>query len=82
MKYILAALVPGCLFACTAGEKIHASLMDASLVRIDIVSRYPNVQQKMLTWRTEGSGDYITFEPLTTKIALGTTIKAMLYRGR
>jgi len=68
------------LFACNTEREIQADLIDASLVKIDIVNRYPDKQQKVLTWRAADNVIYITFEPMSTDIALGTQRRVMVRR--
>jgi hypothetical protein len=80
MKVSLPTLLSVFLFACATRHEIEAEMVDASLVKIDIIYRYPNIQQKMLTWRAENHGELVTFEPLSTNISLGYRTKAMVAR--
>ena len=82
MKSILPALLAGYLAACTPQREIPAEMVDASLVKIDIIHRYPNVQQKMLTWKAENAGPFVTFEPMTSNLVLGTISKVVIPRYR
>jgi hypothetical protein len=78
MKVLTLTLVSGLLFACSTEREIQADFIDASLVKIDIVHRYPNLQQKMLTWRATDNVLYVTYEPMQTQIALGSTRSVMV----
>jgi hypothetical protein len=78
MKKLIFILVTGCLFACTTEREIQANLVDASLVKIDVIQRYPNTQLKMLTWRTMSNVFFVIYEPLSTEVALGSLRKAIV----
>lgn len=60
------------LISCTAEKEIQASMVDATLVKITSVNRYPNKAEKILTWRTSNNITYVTFAPATTDLAVGT----------
>ena len=78
MKPLLLCTVAAFAFACNTEREVQADLMTANLVKIDVVNRFPNQQQKMLTWRAANSVLYVTFEPMSTDVALGEMRQVMV----
>ena len=78
MKPLYFIFLAGLLSFCSTEREIQADIIDASLVKIDIVHRYPNIQRKMLTWHATDNVIYITYEPLGTDLAIGTTRRIMV----
>jgi len=68
------------LLGCATKREFLAGLTVAELVKIDIVSRYPDKQYKMLTWRTEDSVDYITYESMSANVAIGDVMQVLTKR--
>ena len=56
-------------YSCATEKEIQSDIIDVQLVKIETVQRYPDLEQKLLTWRDRNNIDYITFEPaaLNTK---------------
>ena len=77
MKH-LSAFVFALLFGCSTEREIQANLVEASLVKIEIVSRFPNNQQKLLTWLTPDQVRYITYEPIETTTFVGMSRTVMV----
>jgi hypothetical protein len=71
-------LIAGLFFSCTTEKEVQANLIDASLVKIDVISRYPNLQRKMLTWKTADNVTYITYVPMYSKFDIGATRKVLV----
>ena len=80
MKLYVCTLFAGLFFSCASEREIQADIIDASLVKIDIINRYPNLQRKMLTWLATDNVLYITYEPVNSDVAIGTTRKMMARR--
>jgi len=55
-------------------------LSDATLIKIDVVERYPDEHLKRLTWRTANHIDYITFESMSSVAAVGDVMKVLTKR--
>lgn len=66
------------LYSCGTEKEVQASMVDVQLVKIDTVDRYPNHEQKLLTWRDENNINYITFEPMNNNYKLGDSMKVMI----
>ena len=77
---LLLTLVVTLLFGCATEQEFLADLTVVRLVKIDIVSRYPNKQYKMLTWRTEDKVDYITYESMSSDVAIGDVMRVLTKR--
>ncbi len=77
MKALL-VLLGTLIYSCGAEKEVQASMVDVQLVKIDTVDRYPNHEQKLLTWRDENNINYITFEPMNNHYKLGDLMKVMV----
>jgi len=66
------------LFSCAMQKEVQADLIDVELVKIETVQRYPDREQKLLTWKDENNISYITFEPMSTNYKLGSQMKVMI----
>lgn len=80
MKPVLLLTMATLLFGCTVQREFLADLTVAKLVKIDVVTRYPDKQYKMLTWRTEDNIDFITYESVSSDVAIGDIIKVLTKR--
>lgn len=67
-------------YACFPAREVQAEMLDATLVKIEVINRYPNVRQKVLTWQTERSVSFVTFESASYDIALGTHAKVLVQK--
>ncbi len=65
-------------FGCAAEKEVQADLVNVELIKIETVERYPNVEQKLLTWKDENNVKYITFQPMSADYKIGTFMKVML----
>ena len=77
MKLFIVGLA-AVLFACRTEREIQANMIDVSLIKIAIINRYPNLQQKMLTWRASDNVLYVTYEPMNINIDLGTKTTVLI----
>lgn len=66
--------------SCFSSHEIQAELVDATLVKVEVVNRYPDIKQKILTWQTEKAVSFVTFESSSVDIPLGTHTKVLLQR--
>lgn len=80
MKTILAICLCTLCYACFPAHEIQAEMVDATLVKVEEVSRYPNIKQKILTWQTDRSVSFITIESASTNIPVGTHTKVLLQK--
>jgi len=78
MKTLLLAMAAVMFCSCTVDREIEANIMSVELVRIDTIQRYPNYQQKLLTWNSENNIRYITYEPMSSAFTLGSKMKVMM----
>jgi hypothetical protein len=78
MKRFLPLTVLAFLAVCNTEREIQADVMNANLVKIDVVTRYPNLKQKMLTWRAADNVLYVTFEPMSTDLLVGASRSVMM----
>ena len=67
-------------YACFPAREIQAELVNATLVKVEEVNRYPNIRQKILTWQTERAVSFVTIEPSSTNIPIGTQTKVLLQK--
>ncbi len=77
MKPVLLLATMMLLFSCTTEREFMADLTDVRLIKIDVVTRYPNKQLKRLTWRTDNNVDYITYESMSSEVAVGDVMKVL-----
>jgi hypothetical protein len=80
MKPLLMAIVFAFLFGCGTERVVQATLMDATVVKVETITRYPSTDEKMLTWETPNHITYVTFEPATTSLTLGDSRKVLVQR--
>ncbi|MGE5518339.1 MAG: hypothetical protein ACM3VS_00335 [Candidatus Dadabacteria bacterium] len=80
MKPILLAICFAFLFGCGTERVVQATLMDATIVKVETITRYPNANEKMLTWETPNHVTYITFEPINSSLSLGDSRKVLVQR--
>ena len=77
---LLLIMVVTLLLGCATKHEFLADLTVAKLVKIDIVTRHPDKQYKMLTWRTAENIDYITYEPMSSNVAIGDVRQVLTKR--
>jgi hypothetical protein len=81
MKSVFCILAMAMFFACATSREIEVDFVDAELVRIDTVFRYPNTYQQVLTWRsTESNVHYVSYTPLSTSYLLGSRMLVMVQK--
>jgi len=77
---LLFVIVVTLLFGCATRHEFLADMTVVKLVKIDIVNRYPNKQYKLLTWRTADNVDYITYESMSSDVAIGDVMQVLTKR--
>lgn len=80
MKTILAMTLGVLCYACFPAREIQAELVNATLVKVEEVNRYPNIRQKIFTWQTERAISFVTIEPSSTNIPIGTQTKVLMHK--
>ena len=78
MKTVLLLLGTTLAFGCVTQKEVQADLIDVELVKIETVQRYPDIEQKLLTWKDGNNVNYITFEPASADYKLGAVMKVMV----
>lgn len=80
MKNFLALALCGLCYSCFPAREIQAEMVDATLIKVEEVSRYPNIKQKILTWQTQKAITFVTFEPSSINIPIGTLTKVLVQK--
>ena len=81
MKTVLGIVVMVILFACGTTKNIEVDFVNAELVKIDTVYRYPNSYQQVLTWKSvENNIQYISYASLANAYAVGSRMLVMVKR--
>jgi hypothetical protein len=78
MKHTLLPLAFLGLFSCATEREVQMYMVDAELERIDTIQRYPNVEQKLLTWRASDQVRYYTYEPMTERFSVGERVRVLM----
>jgi hypothetical protein len=69
------------VFACGTFRDIEVEFVNAELVKIDTIFRYPDTYQKVLHWRsTERNIQYVTYTPLDADYLVGSRMLVMVHR--
>lgn len=80
MKGIILLLGSALTYGCASEKEIQMDVIDVELVKVETVNRYPNLEQKILTWRDAHNISYVTFEPMNNKYTVGSIMKVMVKR--
>jgi hypothetical protein len=80
MKLLLPALICTMCYACFPGKEVQAELIYATLVKVEEVNRYPNIKQKVLTWQTDKSVSFVTYERASIDLPIGTKTRVLVHR--
>lgn len=80
MKSIIAIALCAVCYSCFPAKEIQAELVNATLIKVEEINRYPNIKQKILTWQTDKLVSFVTFEPSTTNIPIGTLTKVLVQK--
>lgn len=78
MKAVLSLMGLGILFACGTSREIEVDFVNAELVKIDTVYRYPNNYQQVLTWKSENNIQYVSYASLNNAYAVGSRMLVMV----
>lgn len=79
MKSLVCIVAAAFLYSCSAGKEMQVEMMNAELVKIDTIYRYPGVQQ-VLTWRCAKNIEYVSFEPINNNYRLGFRAPVLVRR--
>jgi hypothetical protein len=80
MKLFLSLAISTLCVSCFTGRELQAEMVSATLVKVEEVSRYPNIKQKVLTWQTDKSVSFVTFESSSVNIPLGTQTRVLVQK--
>jgi hypothetical protein len=78
MKAVLSLMGLGILFACGTSREIEVDFVNAELVKIDTVYRYPNNYQQVLTWKSENNIQYVSYASLNNPYSVGSRMLVMV----
>jgi hypothetical protein len=78
MKTVITLILCAVLFSCSLNREIQADIVDVQLVKIDTIQRYPNMRQKLLTWKSATNVAYVTYEPMSSRFTVGSKMKVMV----
>lgn len=80
MKLFYSILACALLYACAPSRELQAQMIYATLVKVEEVNRYPNIKQRVLTWQTDKSVSFITFESAAVDIRIGTQTRVLVQK--
>ena len=80
MKLFIPLAISTMCYACFPGRELQAEMVYATLVKVEEVNRYPNLKQKILTWQTERSVSYVTFESTSVNLPIGTKARVLVHK--
>ena len=67
------------LYSCSANKEIQVNMVNAELVKIDTITRYP-YQEKVLVWKGSNNVEYISYAPINRKHIVGEKMPVMVQR--
>jgi hypothetical protein len=80
MKLVYAFAFCTMCYGCFPGRELQAEMVYATLVKVEVVNRYPNLKQKVLTWETEKSVSYVTYESSSVSLPIGTKARVLVHK--
>lgn len=80
MKKVLPIVLAAFAVGCGTSREVQMDLTDVQLVKIDTIQRYPNDNEKILTWQDDNHMSYVTFVPMEVYYAVGARMKVMMRR--
>ena len=78
MKAMILLLGSILTYSCATEKAIEMDVIDVKLVKVETVNRYPDIEQKLLTWRDARNISYVTFEPMNSNYTVGSLMKVMV----
>ncbi len=78
MKTALLFVTLCTLCSCYSGKELQADVMNAQLVKIDTIYRYPNIREQVLTWKCSTGVEYTSIDKLRNVYTLGSTMKVLV----
>lgn len=80
MKLLLSFVTSAFLVSCFPARELQAEMVYATLVKVEEVNRYPNIRQKILTWQTDKSVSFVTYERSSVNIPVGTQTRVLVHK--
>ena len=80
MKFLFTVAICTMFYACFPGRELQAEMVYATLVKVEEVNRYPNIKQKILTWETERSVSFVTYESPSLNLPIGTKARVLVQK--
>jgi hypothetical protein len=79
MKAVLSVIGVIALVACGSAREIEVDFVNAELVKIDTVYRYPNNYQQVLTWKSpDNNVQYVSYASLNNSYSIGSRMLVMV----
>jgi hypothetical protein len=79
MKAVLCLMGLGILFACGTSREIEVDFVNAELVKIDTVYRYPNNYEQVLTWKSvDNNVQYVSYASIHNSFAVGSRMLVLV----
>lgn len=79
MKFILSCLVTATVFmSCGVNREIQAEIVNAQLVKIDTIYRYPNIREQLLTWKSQKNVEYISYASINNTYTVGARMAVLI----
>ena len=80
MKTILAAMACMAIASCTSTRDLQVEMITAQLVKIDTISREPQFQKQLLTWRSQDNIEYISYASMNSVYSIGAIMTLLRTR--
>jgi hypothetical protein len=81
MKAVIGIMGLVILFACGTSKEIEVDFVNAELVKIDTVYRYPNNYQQVLTWKSKDNNvQYVSYASIGNVYSVGSRMLVMVKR--
>ncbi|MGZ3844600.1 MAG: hypothetical protein ACXVLT_09695 [Flavisolibacter sp.] len=80
MKKVLPIVLSAIVISCGTSKEVQMDLTDVQLVKIDTIQRFPNNNEKILTWQDDNHMSYVTFVPMEVYYKVGARMKVMMRR--
>lgn len=80
MKLPLLLFAVAIATGCTMEKQVQVRIVNVELVKVEKVHRSPSVEENLFTWRDDDHVQYISFEPVSNHINIGSRMKMMIRR--
>ena len=78
MKNSLLALLSFVCFSCSVDRELQAEMVDATLVKVEDIVRYPDIKKKLLTWKISETLTITSYDYSGINIPIGTVTKLLI----